>query len=87
MFRCRFISCYRPGNRTFCDTRTETDTYEEIHRSFNQRLDRRGVCRFLHTTAGNDCDHDRPRSGQTDTDPAAEAQGRKENSAEDGGCN
>jgi hypothetical protein len=74
-------------SQTFRGTRTETDTYEEIHRSFNQRLNRRGVCRFLHTTAGNDCDHDRTRSGQTDTDPATEAQGRKENAAEDRGVN
>jgi len=54
---------------------------------FNQRLNRRGVCRFLHTTAGNDRDHDRTRSGHTITDPAAETQGRKENSAEDRGVN
>jgi len=71
------------GNQTSCVTRTETKTYEEIPIVFNQRHRWHGVYRFLHTTAGNDCDHDRPRSGQTDTDPAAEAQGRKENSAED----
>ena len=62
-------------------------TYEQIRIVFNQRPDRHGIHRFLHTTAGNDCDHDRTRSGQTDTDPAAEAQGRKENSAEDRGVN
>jgi hypothetical protein len=54
---------------------------------FNLRADRHGVYRFLHTTTWNDSDHDRTGSGQTDTDPAAEAQGRKENSAEDRGCN
>jgi len=43
------------GNQTFGGTRTEADTYEEIHRSFNQRLNRRGVYLFL-PTAGNDHD-------------------------------
>jgi len=61
-------------------------TYEKIRIVFNQRPYRHSIRRFLHAAAGNDRDHS-TGSGQTDTDPAAEAQGRKENSAEDGGCN
>jgi len=49
---------------------------------FNQRCNRHGVCRFLHTTAGNDRDHDCTGSGESHGYAIAEApQGHKENSA------
>jgi len=55
---------------------------------FNRSRDQHGVCRFLHTKTGNDYDHDGTGSGQSHADAIAEApQGRKENSAQDGGCN
>jgi hypothetical protein len=53
---------------------------------FNQRHHRHGIYRLL-PTARYDCDHDGTGSSPTDTDAAAEAQGRKENSAEDRGVN
>jgi hypothetical protein len=75
------------GNQTFCGTRTETKTYEEIPIVFYQRHYRHGVYRFL-PTAGNNCDHDGTGSSQSHADAIAEApQGHKENSAEDRGCN
>jgi len=74
-------------NQTFCGSRTETKTYEEIPIVFYQRNYRHGVYRFL-PTAGNNCDHDGTGSSQSHADAIAEAaQGRKENSAEDRGCN
>jgi hypothetical protein len=55
---------------------------------FNHRTDRHGVYRFLHTTTGNDSDHNGTSSDETVTDPIADAaQGRKEKSAEDRGWN
>jgi hypothetical protein len=75
------------GNQTFCATRSETKTYEEIPIVFYQRHYRHGVYRFL-PTAGNDCDHHCPGSSQSHADANPEApQGHKENSAEDRGCN
>jgi hypothetical protein len=40
---------------------------------FNQRLDRRGICRFFLPAARNDCDHDRTGSSQADTDTIEDA--------------
>jgi hypothetical protein len=54
---------------------------------FNRRHHRHGVHRFLHTTSGNNCDHDGTGSDQSVTDPAiadaAQGRWRKEKSAED----
>jgi len=75
-------------NQTFCGSRTETKTYEEIPIVFNRCSNRHGVYRFLHTTAGNDRNHGSTGSGQGHADAIAEApQSRKENSAQDGGYN
>jgi len=51
---------------------------------FNQRRNRNRIRRFLHPTAGNDCDFDGTGSHQAVTHTDA-AQGRKAKSAEDGG--
>jgi len=74
-------------NQTFCGSRTETKTYEEIPIVFYQRNYRHGVYRFLPTT-GNDSDDNCPGSIQSHADAIAEApQVHKENSAKDRGCN
>jgi hypothetical protein len=75
------------GNQKFCGSRTETKTYEQIHTVFNRRHARPGAHHVL-PTAGNDRNHGSTGSSQSHADAIAEApQGRKENSAEDGGCN
>ena len=74
------------GNQTFCGSRTETKTYEQIHIVFNRRHAWHGAHHFL-PTAGNDWDNDGTGSDCSVTDPgtAYAAQVRKKKSAEDRG--